>query len=511
MEEQNTNLPPQQPGSGVYPASGPVAQTPAPIPTPPHKPANHKRLIILGVAALITLLLLCVIALLLPKKKAVNKNALPEITKKYDSPVGLLPVFQTQDIRNGKFKLSASYVTGDSFTREGNFYVNSSGQVSFEMLPDEAKVNGLIKSLYGTTAFNETERAATRYFKYDFNALLDYNYLFDKVQTVGGFVPLIEAAKQDISKIPESSQRILKLGPLCDAALAGVKAKTGSNIQTTSLKFDRHRDGIKTFASVDHASLQEIDQTAISLLENCFDLTQASSVDYQALVDKLKEETTKSPEFLYWQDGAKSYLEVNVARNEEELRSNLRFELTALNSLNSQPNGQTAAFNERRNLFGLAYSLCRSEPVITSDKSYRFISEDTLYSFPLAKDTGYYCTTRVVPSQYTKAATLALSLSTGKTITVNGTDADNLRAFHDLRHLIERFKLDNKRYPNQAEFGNLVGNNLGDLSINMQATIKAKIVTYTNLPTNCTNNCDDYVLIYNFGQQAQLLRRAYEK
>src|SRR5690606_38891329 len=88
-----------------------------------------------------------------------------ELTRSYDSPVGLLAGMQATDVKSGKFKLRADYVGDGSFERSGVFAVKE-GELRFTMIEDEKRVNELLKLLYDRqgkkTAFDAAGHGVTK-------------------------------------------------------------------------------------------------------------------------------------------------------------------------------------------------------------------------------------------------------------------------------------------------------------------------------------------------------------
>src|SRR5690606_31479622 len=123
------------------------------------------------------------------------------------------------------------------------------------------------------------------------------------------------------------------------------------------------------------------------------------------------------------------------------------------------------------NQFGLAYSLCKTDPVITRVDSddYVYLREDPNYQYPNVNDTGYYCTTLDVPPQYSPTPRIELKSTTGAVTMVTGSQLDGLRGLHDLVYEIEQYNLANKRYPGAIEFRDMASSNMGSLTAVTQA------------------------------------------
>jgi len=514
---------PQQPPSAPYPpqpAGGPPQvynqqyNLPQPFPSLPlqPKPKSRKKLwLVIGFA--FALLIGGLLAFVLLSGDSPKPATSKGITRTYDTPAGLMPAFQAKDIKAGSFKLTSNYVSGGDFTRNGHFFVQDD-RTHYEMLSDAGKVNELIKSLYLKAdpkfAYDDITYGAARNFTYDFNALLGYQYLYDtNAGNAGGFIPSIEAAKADSKKA--EANKLITMNEACHTALDGVKKKTGKNLTTTSLRFDSKVVGVRTEMTVSFASRQDIDRAVIAFFDNCFNFDQAGGETYKALVDALKENTTKSPTFAYWQEDGADLMTISPAGDNLALKSDLNFVFTELNAVSAQREGETSSFVEKRNAFGLAYSVCRVSPVVTTDVgfTYAFMPEDDKYKKPSEVDAGYLCTTLNVPPQYKAPISMTITYPGGIKSDAVGGVVDGFRSQHDLVFQAERFNLSNKRYPGPTEFNNLASNNMQSLTGVAQGLIKGKTLVFTSDPAGCVGDCKGYSLTYSPQANLKLERKTY--
>lgn len=499
----------QAPGPHVY---GPQQFSPFPQGggVPQQAPPKNNRKLIWAVIAMAVLLLITIgvaVFLNLPKD---GSSAGDDFIRSYDSPVGLLPGMQSADIKSGKFKLQASYVGDGNFRREGVFAVKD-GKLHFAMVADEKRVNELVKQLYdrrqgNKATFDAAKHGVTSNFSYDFASMAGYHYLYDQNGgAMSGFIPEVDAAKA-----ASSTDKRFTLTTACDSALADVKQKL--NMHTTSLMFDIRDMGVnKRQAEISFATRQSIDKAVRTFFDSCYDLNYKPSAALKKFVDGLKQNITTSPKFTYWQEEGVSYLEVAPPDENTPFGGKLHFELTALSTAPAELTGANASYIERRNQFGLAYSLCRTDPIITRavQDGYRFLREDPAYEYPSARDSGYFCTTLSTPRQYTPAKTVSLRSTTGAMVPVTGAAIDGLRGLHDLTYEIEKYNLQNKRYPGPNEFRDMASSNMGDLTLTTQTAFASRSLVYTALPTECEGTCNDFVLSYVAAPNVQIQRSTY--
>jgi len=504
-------VPPAQPTPSVY---GPQQYSPMPVngqgvPGQP-SPKNSKKLLI--VIVVLTLLLAVAIgaAVFMNLQKTSNQTG-QDITQAYSSPVGLVPGMQAASVRSGTFKLRASYVTGGEFTREGTFSAED-GHVNFSMVPDADRVNELMEYLHSRqdskVAFDAAKHGVSKHISYDFAAMLGYYYLYDQnAGELSGFIPAVEAAKS----APTADKRYT-LTTACDAALADVKKQTDMN--TVGLAFEVQSVGVnKKQATVSFATLRTIDKSVVAFFDNCFDLDQPAALNLKKFVDRRRENVTKSPTFTYWQEGGVNYLDVSAPAKDTPFGGELHFELKDLSSSAADDGGGTAgSYVERRNQFGLAYSLCRVDPVVmrTPSDGYRFIREDPAYAYPSILDTGYYCSTLDVPPQFFPPSTIALASATGANVSVAGAPVHGLRGLHDLVYEVEKYNLSNKRYPGPIEFRDMASGNMDALTAVTQAAFAAKTLVYTPQPAECVGTCNDFVLSFVAAPNVQVQRTTYK-
>lgn len=504
-----------QPSGAQQPQATNVPQNPVPSPgipvTPPEKKTSRLMLVVIGLLILLFLVILLALVLNGTRRQSeVDGEAV--FVQRYDSPVGLASGMQNTSVESGTFKLTASYVSGGNFTREGSFAV-ADGQVRFELVGDDAQVNRLLQQLYARseskTAFSSEKHGVTKLQTFSFADLLGYHFLYDENGSIGksGFVPEVEAAKK-----AAKPDRRFTLTSACDAALAAVKEKTA--LTTTNLQFEQSSDGIqKRKATIAFSSLEQSDAAVTAFLEACYDASNAANKSVVALVEERKQNVTKSPEFTFWQEGAVSIVEVGAPASDTPFGGSLRFEMSELNSTAKQMTGAVGSYVERRNQFGLAYSLCRTDPVVTTELAagYRFLREDPSYRYPSSDDSGYYCSTLSVPDQFVALPRMTLKDTTGKNVVVEKSGIDGLRGFHDLAYEVERYNLQNKRYPGPTEFRDIATTNLQELTTVTQQIFNSKKLQYAPTPTGCVGTCSDFVLSYEPLANAQLRRSAYSK
>lgn len=528
---------PQQPGMPPSPVPAPVGMYPSASPQPQLQPqqtgpaaqsptglqpgqlpqdekaAKKKKLIIIGAigGAVLLLLIAIIVVMLLGGNKTATDDT-PRLTKRYDSPAAIAAPFQSGDIKNGSFKLTTNYLTGGDLIREGTFYVED-GRISFEMLPDDTKVNERIRDLYikqGKQAeYAEKFQGATKNFRYDFMSFLGYHYLND-VNLEKGFIPTVEAARDNPQLA--AGNKALRLGRDCNAALSELKAKIDDKMQITDgLEFDLSREGIRTKAVVAYSSRQSIDASIVRFLENCYDHKQPEAEFYKSFTESLKQNVTSSPTFITWEQGGKHIVEVRDMPESDTFGGTFTFELSGFNQATTARTDEIASYAERRNEYGLAYSYCRVEPAITTTiaSGYRFLMEDTLYGYPEQAHTGYYCTTTEVPSEYEAAKKMTLKLDNALVKQVDAKKLTRLKAIHDLEHHIERYHQTNERYPNNSEFVDLVNSSLGGQTVDAQSALKDKTLNYVAEPASCVGDCTDYTLTYQYDPKFRISRYPY--
>jgi hypothetical protein len=476
----------------------------------PKPPKNNKKLVIgaIALAALLLVIIVLAIVLNLPEREKTSPSQ--GISRSYDSPVGLLPGLQAGAIQSGKYKLTASYVTGNNFTRTGTFSVED-GHVYFDLVPDDTRVNELLSGLYGrsgaTAPFKAEQYGVSRSQTFDFASMLGYHYLYDQHGSgLSGFVPQVEAAKATTTPDPRFT-----LTTACDAALKNVKERTA--ITTTGLTFETRQEGVnKRAATVSFSALQAIDKSVNEFFDKCFDLKQPALASLKQFADARRQNVTKSPSFIYWQENGVDYLDVSAPPGDTPFGGGLHFELSSLSPTAAKHSGGTGSYVERRNQFGLAYSLCRVDPVVTTTLAagYQFLHEDAAYAYPGAADTGYYCSTLSVPGQYKPASVHTLQNATGKAVAISGAAIDGLRSLHDLTYQIEQYNINNERYPGPTEFRDMVGSNMGALTSTAQTAFAAGSLVYTPLPAGCVGTCNDYALSYVPAANVQVKRSTYK-
>ena len=511
-ENQNLNSPPSQPQPTpqVY---GQQQYSPMPVPSgeaPMQTPPKSSKKLIIAVAVLAVLFLIVVAVAVLLNLKGNKTPGSQGITRAYDSPAGLVPGMQVAGVQSGKFKLRASYVTGGDFTREGAFSVED-GKMYFDMVPDDTRVNELMQYLHtrtgSTVPFDAKKHGVSRNLSYDFASMLGYNYLYDQNGgEFSGFILAVEAAKSAGKPDPRYT-----LTTTCDTALAAVKRHT--NMTTTGLVFEQKAEGInKTQASVSFSTLQAVDKSVASFFNSCYDLNLPAAAGLKQFVAARRENVTKSPTFTYWQENDVNFLEISAPAKDTPFGGSFHFELTGLSASPVNHDGNSGSYVERRNQFGLSYSLCRIDPVVTTTQTvgYKFLREDPAYLYPNTSDTGYYCTTLSVPSQFVPVSSTLLKSTTGGSTQVTGPAVDGLRGHHDLVHQIEQYNISNKRYPGPTEFRDMANSNMAGLTSVTQAGFANKTLVYTPMPAGCVGTCNDFVLSFVPATSVQVQRTTYK-
>lgn len=514
VQPQQTVYPGPQPAQPIPQGYGPQQYVLPPSNgqnMPGQQPAKNNTKLFVFVIVLAVLLVLVICLAVFMNLSKTNKKADHEMTKVYSSPLGMVPGMQVKDIKSGVYKLRASYVTGGEFIREGSFSVKD-GHVYLDMVPDANRVNELMKFLYDRQntkiVFDATKHGVSQSISYDFAAMLGYYYLYDRNGgDLSGFVPEIEAAKAGML-----NDKRYTLTSSCDTALADVKKQTDMN--TTGIVFETSNLGInKKEAKVSFSTLRAIDKSVMAFFDNCYDLNQPNSQKLKEFVDKRRADVTKSPTFTYWQEGGVNYLDVSAPPKDTPFGGEMHFELKELKTSPGDKEVSTGgSFVERRNQFGLAYSLCRVDPVITkaATDGYRFLREDPEYKYPNILDTGYYCSTLDVPPQFTEASTINLNTTTGRSVSIVGEPITGLRGIHDLVYEVEKYNLGNKRYPGPIEFRDMASGNMDSLTDATQAAFNAKTLIYTPLPAECVGTCNDYSLSFVPATNVQVQRTTYK-
>lgn len=501
---------PGQPAPQIY---GPQQYYPMPVDStglPGQPPKKSKKKLMIVVLVITSLLAVVILAAVFISINRANGPGSKGISRAYDTPVGLVPGMQSASVQSGKFKLTASYVTGGDFTREGTFTVKD-GHVYFDMVPDYRRVNELMRFLYmrrgGKIPFDESIHGTSKIFSYDLAAMLGYHYLYDtNAGEFSGFIPAVEAAKSAAAPSPRYT-----LTTACDTALTDVKRRT--DMDTLGLVFEVQEEGInKQQAKVSFSTLQAVDKSVTAFFDSCFDLTRPDAAKLKNFVDARRDNITKSPTFTYWQEDGVDYLDISAPPKDTPFGGTMHFELKDLsNSPAESVPTEASSYIERRNQFGLAYSLCRVDPVVTTSLSagYRFIREDPAYRYPNISDTGYFCTSLMVPSQFTPAASLALRTTTGTPATVSGAGVDGLRGLHDLTYEVEQYNINNKRYPGSTEFRDMANSNMASLTSVTQTAFANKSLVYTPMPEGCVGTCNDFVLSFVPVANVQVRRTTY--
>jgi hypothetical protein len=502
-------VPNQNPSPQIY---GPQQYSPMPVSDtglPGPAPKSKKKLIIIGAIVLGAVLLIAIIAAVFANLRNGGGPG-KRITRAYDSPAGLVPGMQSAQVQSGKFKFTASYVTGGNFTREGTFSVKD-GHLYFDMVTDDGRVNELMKYLYtkrgAKVPFDVTKHGVSRSLTYDFASLMGYHYLYD--QNGGeqsGFIPEVEAAKS-----ATKPNKLYTLTTTCDAAFKDVKERT--DMSTTNLIFETAPEGVnKTKAVVSFATRQAINKAVVKFFDSCYDLKQPGAAKLSKFVDGLRQDIAASPTFTYWQEEGVNYLDISAPASDTPFGGSLHFELTGLSSSAGEQHGATGSYVERRNQFGLTYSLCRVDPVVTTTQTtgYRFLREDPAYRYPSVTDTGYYCTTLAVPSQFKPTGSMTLRTTTGVKTRIVGASLEGLRGLHDLVYEVEKFNLGNKRYPGPLEFRDIANSNMGGLTGVTQSIFTNKSLVYTPAPSDCVGTCNDFVLSYVPAPNVQVRRTTYK-
>jgi hypothetical protein len=344
----------------------------APMP-PAKKPHRRWKLAMIGIA-----LLAVVSGVFLTRNSASSPLSVilgkPKFTLKYDSPVGLLPPFQKESIRSGKFRLTGTYIDRLSVDRTGNFSVDAKGNVSFEMLKDVATVNNLITYLDTKNDPKAPVILADRNFRYDFQSILGYQYLYSRPDRIfGGFVPAAEG------KAPANDLTINN-GANCNASLSSLKTSTtGTMLNTVNLAPVTMKQGSKTTVMLNPQTIQKADQSVNSFFENCFAFPDRGLVEYGEFQKQLKSRHTTQPSVTYWQD-TKNKDHWHLQVDAHNFGGKLAFEVWDLKTSGSKLPGTTGSYQELTNSYGLAYSTCRVVPVALSDFAaaydYQFIAED---------------------------------------------------------------------------------------------------------------------------------------
>jgi hypothetical protein len=140
---------------------------------------------------------------------------------------------------------------------------------------------------------------------------------------------------------------------------------------------------------------------------------------------------------------------------------------------------------------------------------YRFLRDDPSYRYPNIDDTGYYCTTLAVPSQFAPVASLTLKNTTGTNVSVPKEGVEGLRGFHDAAYEIEQYNLRSKRYPGPTEFRDIASSNLGALTAVTQAAFNAKKLVYSPTPAECVGTCTAYALSFESQSAVQVRTATY--
>ena len=497
---------PESPISSITPqpqnASAPIVPA-----GPPEQVVKKKRKTwLLGLVTMILLLSAVGSLSINSKDNPLHRFLGPgKITAKYDSPIGLLPPFQQQTVKSGKFKITSSYVTGNVFSREGTFFVDSQGNIDFEMLPDIQKVNELLQYLYtdkGTnpSAYKESIEAATRNFKYDFQSLMGYQGLYSQTDITGGLIPIVESVKNNTAD--QSTKNLVNISSSCLTSLAAVKTATSTALNTVDLDFSQTKQGANYKATPSADQLSKTNQAELTFLNDCFKPDPSGLIGQET--KRLEANKSQAPDITYSQSNGRWHLvyNSNSSSSNDLSKPDITFDVWNISNTPADKKGASASFSEHSNLYGLDYSLCRVVPVVTQDfgYSYSFMAEEFSYSQPSSFDSGYYCTTNQATSNYSLGDRLSISVPNSPAIVnVTGSGIDKLRALHDLDYEIEQFYVQKGHYPSLDEISTLT-NNLGDLKAAAQEVLSAKALTFSFTPSGCTNNCTSYAQSYKVGQ-----------
>lgn len=148
--------------------------------------------------------------------------------------------------------------------------------------------------------------------------------------------------------------------------------------------------------------------------------------------------------------------------------------------------------------FAMAYEKCRFTPVAISDftRSYNFLVSEEGYYFPNQFTSNYACsTTDESVEGYDPSEPLILDLGQGTSMTIYNPGRENMvQKYHDISHFVEKFFVENGRYPSLQE---ILANKVDGLISKIYTDPDGKKIgsgtlKYELLPKSCQQNCQNY-------------------
>lgn len=410
------------------------------------------------------------------------------ITRSYDSPIGLLPDFQNESVRSGQFEITYK-PHGTEISRKGDFVVDESGHIYFDMLENPAKTDELIDFLVSKSSEHTHLSDTHEYLSYDFASLIGYDYLYDPSRIFfGNYFQVIEEATRD------NDSTYYNIGTLCTDALNAAKQKTNSKwLNTVTLEPTITETDGSYAVAINQDVINQSNQAVENFYDSCFDLSRPSLIEHKTQVEQTKNNKPKMSPVTFVQHQDKTW-RMDIGDGDRKI--SITILKTSSQPITGKESVTGSAFTRLHNMYGLMYDFCRMPPVVTSDfmgsLSYNFLVESRSYYYPSELDSGYYCAPSQTPGRYRPDRFMRLNLP--GVAEVSGNEADFIMPFvahTEIRYAAESLYKRSGTYPSRQEMINEVTkNNAANKDVLTEA--EKHYGAYKLLPDDCTDKCKDF-------------------
>ncbi len=491
--------------SGQYPLQTNQSGTGQPVSStvvPPKKKRSKKIIIFITIILVLLAALAAGVFIYSKDKNQLGIEPKPvSFSTSISSPIGLIP--EVAESKSGKFKLKFPENYDKIPEIEGTYYIDDTGDVWFDVIPNIEKVNTLMDYLvtkYGDEiegrykiAYDQGDMKAAKFASIDFADLITGKQLLSSYPSV--FDGLAYNAEQALNgREFEEDAYGFRLTQECRSSIDALRTVfSNSKLNTKNLVFMASKIEDSYTYELSQEILDDKNRNIETFFANCFNNDQGSNDD--TYKDLLENYTRAGERHLFSYSKTDEGYSMEIFAGSKD--SSFTIQLSpAQEGLAERPEGIKRGIFERPMRFGIAYNACRVVPVSISSftHSYRFKAEDTRYAPPSDFDDRYYCTVADANRAFNYSAS-AIRYKIERVaevhIPADSLEHEYLVLFHDVAYFIERHYVEKGFYPTLQEL--LVMKNMPEGMIGaLEEMTRNKLFEYKVSPTGCDTECDDY-------------------
>lgn len=438
------------------------------------------------------------------------------VANPYDSPIGFLPGFAT--VKSGRAKISIDNIgVAPKIEKDVAYYIDDDGRVSFDMLPDDSSVDGILTLLTEKTdgqKYNAETNGASRFMKLDFLSLFDLSSLQSTFPDL--YNGLLAAYINDTAVIGVGSTLKPAKGiEACDTKagiLINALQATEMNTQKIALAnrtqaLDSNGNATLTF-SVEPGFFTQIDTAITEFVDDCYMQSIENETD-KVYLKQVVDRYTTHPSYVFkitqGNDGRRRLtIDAQYANPDTQATAkpaNFTFELLTTGAPEVAVKQPVKSFFERPNLYGLVYSYCRVPPLVAKDAADAKILLVSPYSIaytaPSSYDLAYACASNDDRLKLHAVTPLDTWKVAGRNVKLKPEESALALKHHDIAFALEQYFMKNGHYPSieVVQAAQLPGLQARDLQDTKGQIINQGDITYTVEPENCSE-CLTYSLSY---------------